>query len=949
MADKKIERLKPPMWDPEKQNYNDWRFLAEMWSTAWEKAKLAKGDRGYMLFQTLKDIKKDNIGNKLITEAQLGTIDVFHEDCVEQIFAVLDKRFKEDDLALKKKAWNTFVTLKRETDQDIDEFIDKFDEACSNLRKAGRDLDEEIYALQLMESSNLSEELSQLVISGINDKQPEIYEQTKRAMRKYLGSEKSGLSITERKVKAEVLLSENTEDEEVYYNSSRYNNQRGRRGGYSGGRGGRYNRGNFRKYGNGIPPQQQQQTTTTNKNQSARDVRKKRQLNPPGNDGKPQTCHICGSIFHFAGRNGENCPESYENLQGAYQTDVMEEKVLKCEELQDVFAVGDASDECLLDSCCTFNVMGQSWKDRFFENFSDEDLKEVKAEKTTTRYRFGGEPAIMASKRVKFPCYILGERTTLTADVVPRNVPFLMSKAEMKRRGFKIDFNSDRLSVDDESYDLSTTHNGHFKLCLWKPEEVNICVTEMSLDEKKSMIEKLHRQFRHQPAYVTETLLRRAGILSPELKKMNIEAAINCDICKLYKRSPPRPIVAAPLASKFNDVIAMDLKVFSLTKNIYFIHFIDLFTRFAKAKVIRSKEPKVIVEAFISTWLTAGFGAPNKVLVDNGGEFDNNDYLEAMEQYNIEVCATGASSPWSNGICERNHAVVDVMVYKMLEESPKMKVETALTHAVNAKNSIQNYNGYAPIQLVTGSLPNLPNVLNNALPATEKPSSPDLEEHLSAMHSARRAFMKAESSEKIKRAIRHPIRSCEEVFNHGDRVYYKREDSRRWRGPGKVLGHLGSVVYVIHGSRLIRCASCRVIKVSSSDDPPLELTELQPECSSTSNVKQTVEEQIIEKQSIKANQQTTAINLDKCNHHEKNGVNNQQIEVAREQTSAEKHNVDPHSQTERNKEIESAEPEEAPLQGDLSEQLKRLRNLFLKMGFGNNKMNSQMMKKLMLY
>ena len=111
MADKKIDRLKPPVWDPEKQSYNDWRFLVGMWSTAWEKAKLAKGDRGYMLFQTLKDIRKDNIGNKLITEAQLGKIDVFSDNCVEQILAVLDKRFKEDDLAIKKKAWNHFVNL----------------------------------------------------------------------------------------------------------------------------------------------------------------------------------------------------------------------------------------------------------------------------------------------------------------------------------------------------------------------------------------------------------------------------------------------------------------------------------------------------------------------------------------------------------------------------------------------------------------------------------------------------------------------------------------------------------------------------------------------------------------------------------------------------------------------------------------------------------------------
>ena len=44
-------------------------------------------------------------------------------------------------------------------------------------------------------------------------------------------------------------------------------------------------------------------------------------------------------------------------------------------------------------------------------------------------------------------------------------------------------------------------------------------------------------------------------------------------------------------------------------------------------------------------------GAPKKLLVDNGEECcENSDYLEANEQYNIEVCVTGASSTWSNGV-----------------------------------------------------------------------------------------------------------------------------------------------------------------------------------------------------------------------------------------------------------------------------------------------------------
>ena len=408
----------------------------------------------------------------------------------------------------------------------------------------------------------------------------------------------------------------------------------------------------------------------------------------------------------------------------------------------------------------------------------------------------------------------------------------------MKARGFKIDFDSDSLSIKDKCHELETTYNGHFKLPLWKDEEVNICMDEMTLEEKKAMTKKLHRQFRHQPAHITEDLLRRAEILTPELKKLNIETAVNCDICKLYKRSPPRPVVALPIASKFNDVVAMDLKVFSLTKGIYFIHYIDLFTRFSKASVIKSKEPKVVVDSFITTWIASGMGAPNKVLVDNGGEFDNPELLETMEQFNIEVCATAAYSPWSNGTCERNHAVVDLMVNKMLEESPGLKLDIALAHAVNAKNSLHNHNGFAPIQLVTGTLPNLPTVINSKLPALETIISPELENHLSAMHSARRAFVKAESSEKIKRVIRHPVRSCEQIFQNGDKVFYKREDNPRWRGPGKVLGHLGSIVYVIHGSRLVRCASCRVIKVAASNENLNKVDESQPEVDENPSEKQ---------------------------------------------------------------------------------------------------------------
>ena len=174
------------------------------------------------------------------------------------------------------------------------------------------------------------------------------------------------------------------------------------------------------------------------------------------------------------------------------------------------------------------------------------------------------------------------------------------------------------------------------------------------------------------------------------------------------------------MAKKFDYVVTRDLKQF---QNVYFIHFINLFTRYSKAQVIPRKTPQVVVKAFITELIAIGLGAPNKVLIDNGGEFDDPAYIEAMEQYNIEAITTGGNSPWRNGICERNHTVVDLMVQKSLEEQPSLEPEVAPSNAVNAKNCLMDHNGFAPVQLVTGQLPNLPSVLGNKVPAMKEPES----------------------------------------------------------------------------------------------------------------------------------------------------------------------------------------------------------------------------------
>ena len=109
--------------------------------------------------------------------------------------------------------------------------------------------------------------------------------------------------------------------------------------------------------------------------------------------------------------------------------------------------------------------------------------------------------------------------------------------------------------------------------------------------------------------------------------------------------------------------------------------------------------------------------------------------------------------------------------------------------------------------------PRLPNVLCNRPPALEGLSeSKIVASNLRSMHEAKKAFIKGKSSEKISCALRHNLRLYKDaIFTTGDDVYYKRNDSKRWKGPGKVIGVDGQQILVKHGSFCVRCRPSHVI------------------------------------------------------------------------------------------------------------------------------------------
>ena len=89
--------------------------------------------------------------------------------------------------------------------------------------------------------------------------------------------------------------------------------------------------------------------------------------------------------------------------------------------------------------------------------------------------------------------------------------------------------------------------------------------------------------------------------------------------------------------------------------------------------------------------------------------------------------------------------------------------------------------------------------------------------HLNALHASRQAFIESDSSMRIKRALRHKIRASQQVFERGDKVFYKREGSVRWSGPATVLFQDGKIVFVRHGMYYYRVSVNRLIKAGNEE------------------------------------------------------------------------------------------------------------------------------------
>ena len=787
------------------KNYDDWKKLLTIWT---ELTTLEKKKQGPALVLALE-------GKAQEAALELTSADISSEQGVSKILLRLDKIYAKDKLTEKFDAIERFESYKRTKENKIREFLTEFDNRYYKIKNY-INYPDDLLAYRLLKAANLDSSHERLIKATITDL---VYDEVRQKLIKVFAEESiegeisNGIQNIKIKTEPSFYVDESyhtadqqatasSDEEGVYYVKRNQNN--------------RYSPSRFKR----------KQTNSSNwrsdNNKPGKNIDGSRKpKNPLDRNGRVSKCAICESIFHWQ----QDCPDKQNDTYMVHEI-VLHNDNEEPGQLKNL--VSETWNCGLLDCGASKTVCGEVWLDEYLKSLTNDDQANVKKYSSKSVYRFGDGEQIQATHGVSIPAVIGNTKVKINTDIIPKDLPLLLSKSFMKRADMVLDFHTDTAKALGETVQLATTSSGHYTIPLTRPCQIITKINKgeeckyvlISKEEQQSnskIAEKLHRQFAHPSIEKLLSLISGAGTpwcnnkeLIAELKRVDKE----CTTCQIYRKAPPRPIVGLPMATKFLETVAMDLKFYD--KKII-LHLIDLCTRLSAATVIKDKNPATIIEAILKVWVSV-YGSNEKILVDNGGEFANEELINLAEQFGITIKTTAGESPWSNGIVERHNLTLSNMLDKVLNET-NCSFNTALYWCINAKNSLYNSHGFTPYQLAIGTNPQLPSLMDDKPPALSgKPATKMIKDNLEALHKAREAFIASEHSERIRRALAHNIRTSGDVkYITGDQVYYKRKDSSEWKGPGNVLGQDGQQILIKHGSYYVRVHPCRVKLVNAGN------------------------------------------------------------------------------------------------------------------------------------
>ena len=499
------------------------------------------------------------------------------KDGVSKIIERLNKIYKKDELSQKYNALEAFETYKRKGNTSICDFLTEFEKRLHKTRTYGTTMSDDLLAYCLLKAANLTTQDEQLVKATITELNYEIVKSKK------VFSDESQLTPPD--VKSEVQIKSeptfhtlNRFDETPYTQTypDHYNKEEDQcdeenyKTFYTRGR------DQNRCFRSHYPPNNQtgfnrysaSQSSSSNTNWRSpnienRQTAPRQPTNPLDCNKLPTRCATCDSFNHWQ----QQCPDKDKVKHKTY---IADEVVLHQNDYNSPhelkFLMAESWSSALLDCGATKTVCEKIWLDQFIQILDKIDQDQIKFNNSSHIYQFGDGRKIKAIKSAQIPAIIGSKKFQIETDVIEGDIPLLLSKSSMKRGNMKINFQDDTITILHEIIPLMTTSSGHYIIPITKAKQIinnfergstnSITLALSKVMDNYNVALKLHRQFAHPTQEKLLKLINNAGhpwSANNELKEKIKEVSNTCKTCKIYKKTPLRPVVGLPMVTRFQE------------------------------------------------------------------------------------------------------------------------------------------------------------------------------------------------------------------------------------------------------------------------------------------------------------------------------------------------------------------------------------------------------------
>lgn len=367
--------------------------------------------------------------------------------------------------------------------------------------------------------------------------------------------------------------------------------------------------------------------------------------------------------------------------------------------------------------------------------------------------------------------------------------------------------------------------------------------------ELDQMLKTVHRNLGHPNNTVLKRMLKDAGAKPEVLARVDQFQCADC--LQRGRKSPPKPSTVPRVYEKWKCV-SVDtfwwhtpkeaVRAGCSPKYVLGVSMMDEATDYHTAYLVRISDEGAprnmsaadFKQAFAKGWLQT-LPAPSVLRYDEEGCLRSLNLVTWLETYGVKMEPIAGEAAWQVGKHSKHlQTLKEQMSLLTVELGDRFDVQEVLSLSLAAKNNLHNIRGYSPNQWAFGQnhsrISSFLQQYEN-LPLQSAREEWTFEENLQNEQKAQRLFLQVDARRRLQRALHARIRPLRE-FAVGDLVYYFRKGPREgsryggnWFGPARVLAHektgdydesqhAGSVVWISHAGKLLRCSPEQLRHVS---------------------------------------------------------------------------------------------------------------------------------------